>query len=232
MWALVTGGGKRLGASICLDLAKMGYSVAIHYRTSRDQALEVAAACRKFGVNSEVIQGDFTTVEGVKTFADCYLDRFSNTSALINNVGDYLVSPLLETSIEDWLYLFQLNLNTPFILSQALVPSLLEQKGQILNIGVSGLKKDGAYTLAGAYMLAKESLWGLTRSLARELAPKSIRVNMISPGELDISVDHRTLPMHRSARCSEITRVIAFLLDPESSYITGQNIEVAGGFGL
>lgn len=232
MWGLVTGGAKRFGASVCLELAKRGFSVAVHYRNSHDEALEVASACRGCGVQSEVIQGDFATIEGLKRFVDIYLDRFSDTSVLVNNVGDYLARPVLDTTVDDWLSLFQLNLNVPFFLSKALMPSLREQKGQIVNIGVSGLNRNAAFSRAGAYMLAKEALWSLTRTMARELAPQDVRVNMVSPGELDISVDHLKPPMQRPAQCSEVVRVIAFLLDPESSYITGQNIEVAGGLGL
>lgn len=232
MWTLVTGGAKRLGAALSLSLAEKGRAVVIHYNHSREEAFDLVDQCRAKGVPAEAIQGDFSSPELVQEFAKRYLHQFPDTSVLINNVGDYLIGSALGTSIEDWMHLFQVNLHTPFILTQSLAHSLFRNKGQIINIGVSGLHRFSANTYSTAYTLSKQTLWGLTLSLAREWAPQGVRVNMVSPGELDISVDHRSLPMRRPATCSEVSRVVNFLLDPESGYITGQNIEVAGGLGL
>lgn len=232
MWTLVTGGAKHLGAALCLSLAERGHSIAVHYNHSREEALEVVAQCQSKGARAEAIQGDFSSVESVKDFMERYLHKFPETEVLINNVGDYLTRSALNTSLEDWIYLFQVNLHTPFMLTQFLSPSLQRNKGQIINIGVSGLHRHLASTYATAYMLTKQSLWGLTASLAREWASQGVRVNMVSPGELDFSIDHHSIPMQRPAACWEVCRVVNFLLDPESAYITGQNIEVAGGLGL
>lgn len=232
MWTLVTGGAKRLGAELCLALAEQGHSVVVHYNQSRDEALEVVSSCQKLGVQADVIQGDFSSVESVKRFAADYLDHFPETDVLINNVGNYLIASALETPIEDWIQLFQINLHAPFILAQALAATLIRNKGQIINIGTSGLKRQAAHRYSAAYSLAKEGLWGLTLSLARELAPKEVRVNMVSPGQLENSVDSHRIPMDRPAHCWEVCRMVNFLLDPSSAYITGQNIEVAGGLGL
>ncbi len=232
MWTLVTGGAKRLGSALCLSLAEKGHSVVVHYNKSEKEALEIVASCQAMGRQAAAIQGDFSSVDSTKKFVQRYLEQFPETNTLINNVGEYLIRSALNTSIEEWLYLFQANLNTPFILSQALTPSIIRSQGQMINIGVSGLRGHIANTYASAYMLTKQALWGLTLALARELAPEKVRVNMVSPGELNISVDHHRLPMNRPAYCWEVCRVVNFLLDPESSYITGQNIEVAGGLGL
>lgn len=232
MWTLVTGGSKRLGAALCLSLAEKGRSVVVHYNHSRDEALEVASQCRAKGVQAEVIQGDFSSTERSEDFIDRYLQQFSETEVLINNVGEYFIGSGLNTSIEAWTYLFQVNLHTPFMLAKSLTPALLRSKGQIINIGVSGLHRHIGSVYATAYMLSKQGLWGFTQSLARELASQGVRVNMVSPGELDNSVDHHRIPMQRPAACWEVCRVVNFLLDPQSSYMTGQNIEVAGGLGL
>jgi 3-oxoacyl-[acyl-carrier protein] reductase len=232
MWTLVTGGAKRLGAALCLALAEKGHAVVVHYNRSQEEALEVVARCQAMGYPAAAIQGDFSSVEGVKDFASRYLQQFAETEVLINNVGDYFIRSALKTSIEDWTYLFQVNLHAPFILMQFLSDSLIRNRGQIINIGVSGLYRHTANTYATAYTLTKQGLWGLTLALARELAPQGVRVNMVSPGELDISIDHHHIPMHRQATCWEVCRVVNFLLEPASQYITGQNIEVAGGLGL
>lgn len=232
MWTLVTGGAKRLGEAICLSLAEKGRNVVVHYNKSGAEADEVVRRCRAMGCQSAAIQGDFQTMDGTMDFAKRYLQEFPETDVLINNVGNYLVSSALQTSVEDWVDLFQANLHAPFILMKALAPSLIRNKGQIINIGACGLHRHSANTYCTCYALTKQSLWGLTLSIARELAEENVRVNMISPGELDISVDHRKIPMQRPASCHEVCRVVDFLLDPQSAYLTGQNIEVAGGLGL
>lgn len=231
MWTLVTGGAKRLGAAICTALAQEKRSICVHYRTSKGEADAVVQECHRLGVKAKAIQGDFSTEKGLLDFIARYQQECPTTSALINNVGNYLVASSLNTSFEEWRSLFQENLHAPFFLCKALAPQLMANKGHIINIGTSGLK-NSAHTYSAAYALTKQALLGLTLSLARELAPTGVSVNMVSPGELDISVDHTALPMGRPATCSEVTRVIAFLLDPANHYITGQNIEVAGGLGL
>lgn len=232
MWTLVTGGAKRLGAALCLSLAEQGRSVVVHYRHSYEEAMGVVKQCKALGSQAEAIQGDFSSVDNVKEFISRYIKQFSETEILINNVGDYLIESALNTSIEDWIHLFQVNLHTPFMLTQALAPFLIKNKGQVINIGVSGLNRRSANIYHTAYSLTKQGLWGLTLALAREWASQEVRVNMVSPGELDNSIDHHSIPMKRPASCWEVCRVVNFLLDSESAYITGQNIEVAGGLGL
>lgn len=235
-WTLVTGGAKRLGADICLTLAQAGYDIVVHYHRSQQEALQVVESCRQLGVKSALIQGDFSTIEETNHFVERYLERFPETENLINNVGNYLIKPTLETSLEEWLELFQTNLHTPFALITRLAHSIKRFQGHIINIGSSGINFIKANTDAAGYRITKMGLWMLTRSLAKELAPQGIKVNMVSPGYLDISVDLpddlSCLPMRRAAKCQEISRVIVFMLDPKSEYMTGQNIEVAGGVGL
>ena len=231
-WVLVTGGAKNLGAALCLALAENGYSVVVHYDHSKDDAEHVVARCKEKGVEAAAIQGNFDSLASVKKFIENYQKEFSDTSTLINNVGEYLIRSALHTSHEEWMHLFQVNLHAPFVLSKALAPTLIKNKGQIINIGASGLKRQSAHTYSTAYTLTKEGLWGLTLALARELASQGVRVNMVSPGQLETSIDSYKIPMHRPAYCWEVARVVNFLLDPASAYITGQNIEVAGGLGL
>lgn len=235
-WTLVTGGAKRLGAEICLTLAKAGYSVVVHYNTSRTEAEQIVQQCREIGVKAECIQGDFASPESTELFIQSYQERFPNTANLINNVGMYLIKSGLNTTEGEWKTLFQTNVHTPFALIRNLIPTIKENRGNIINLGVSGLQSHQANTYSTAYYMTKQALWSLTRSLASELASSLVRVNMVSPGYLDFAVDLpsdiKKLPMHRAATAEEVSRVIAFLMDPKSAYITGQNIEVAGGVKL
>ena len=235
-WTLITGGVRRLGAHISQAIAQAGNNVVIQYRHSQDEAVEVAKKCLAFGVKADVIQGDFSSIESIEDFTKRYLKRFPETKALVNNVGNYLIKSALNTSVDEWMRLFQTNLHAPFALIKALAPSLIKQQGNIINIGISGLYSNHVSTYSSAYQLSKLSLLALTRSLAKEMASCGVRVNMVSPGYLDIAVDLpedlSKIPMKRAAECAEISRVIIFLMDPRSEYITGQNIEVAGGVGL
>lgn len=234
-WTLVTGGARRLGAEICKTLAAKGHNILVHYNTSLHEADQVVTACKKMGVCAESIQGDFSSPITTEEFIKNLLERFSSIDNLINNVGNYNSSTALHTSAEEWDALFQVNLHAPFRIILALIPSIKRQKGSILNIGVAGIDNMRSARLTAAYSATKVALLSLTKSLARELAPDHVRVNMISPGQLENSIDKpdpMKLPMQRMGTTSEVSRVIAFLLEKENSYITGQNIEIAGGVGL
>ena len=231
-WTLVTGGGKRLGAAICHQLARQGYAVLIHYRFSAQEAAETRDRCRALGVKAEIVQGDFSTPASTAEF----VAGITDVQNLVNNVGHFYINSPLATPLSKWHELFQTNLFAPIQLIQGLMPSIQKHRGSIINIGSAGvntLKADAKYA---AYILSKSALLLLTKSLARELAPSQVRVNMVSPGELDISVslpgDLTKLPMHRAGTVEEVARAVAFLLDEESGYITGQNLEVAGALGL
>lgn len=235
-WTLVTGGAKRLGAEICRKLAFQKHNVVIHYRHSENQAKALAIELQQLGVNAEIIQGDFSTSESTLAFANRYLKQFPNTQNLINNVGDYFIGSGLQTPIEKWMELFQNNLHTPLVLIQALSNTLKRTQGNIVNIGVVGILNVRADVYSTAYSCAKTGLWMLTKSLAVEFAPHQVKVNMVSPGYLDISVDLpkeiNKIPMQRLAESWEVAEVVAFLLAEDASYITGQNIEIAGGVRL
>lgn len=235
-WTLITGAAKRLGAEIAEVLASKGYDLVLHYRNSLQEAELVASRCRRMGVRAELIYGDFSTVKAILDFTRRYLERFPETQNLVNNVGNYLVKSTLETSDAEWDDLFQTNLRAPFILSREIIPSLVASRGAIVNLGNAGIERRSAGIYAPVYHLAKSGLLLLTRTLALELAPQQVRVNMVSPGHLDISVDLPfdlgKIPMKRPAKTEEVARVVAFLLDPASGYITGQNIEVSGGYCL
>lgn len=235
-WTLVTGAAKKLGKEIALELAKSGRNIVVHYRNSQKEAEELVKKLRGLEVHAETICGDFSTSASTEQFISAYLKRFSETETLVCNVGNYILGSTLETSITDWQDILQTNLLTPLALIQALAPSLKRHKGQIINIGMVGCKEVRASTHASAYNTSKTALWMATSSLAKELAPDGVRVNMVSPGYLEESIDlpekPSALPMGRLATFQEVAHAVAFLLDPRSSYITGQNLEVAGALKL
>lgn len=232
-WVLVTGGAKGVGKEICTHLARQGKNLVIHYRSSKKEAEALAQDLRRMGIRAETIQGDFSTLEGVQTCISLYLAAFQDTEALVNNVGPYLVASALKTAPDALQELFQLHVTAPLALIQALLPSLKNAKGKIINMGMVGCSFPLANTYATGYNMAKLALCMLTKSLAKELASSHVSVNMVSPGYLEGSQDvPSSLPMGRPVSFEEIARLIAFLLEPKNSHITGQNIEVAGAVRL
>lgn len=233
-WVLVTGGAKGLGATICLELAKAGYAIAIHYRSSKKAAEELASQCVKAGVEAEIIEGDLSNFATLKKFMEEYKERFFQTKAIIHNVGAYFVQPFLETSLEDLDYLFKANFFAPFYITREMQKSLIDSQGSVIHIGQTGVGKGRVKKGAPAYFLSKQALYHLTQSFAFELAPYNVRVNMVSPGILENSKDgdEYFIPMHRRGLLQEVASFVVFLLDEKNNYITGQNIEIAGGFGL
>lgn len=230
-WILVTGAAQGLGASIAEALLRAGYSVVIHYRKSEKEAEHIL----KNGGKIAKIQGDFSSLESVNDFIRRYRKQFPDTQGIVNNVGNYLIASASQTTEEQWLSLFQTNLHAPFFLMRALLPSLRKHRGNIVNIGTVGLNTLKANTYSTAYTISKSALWLLTKALAKELAADEVRVNMVSPGILENAIDIKDfphLPMKRSATLKEVADIVTFLFDPKTSYITGQNIEIAGGFGL
>lgn len=235
-WTLVTGGAKGLGASICLHLAQAGSAVVVHYCKSQQDAESLIQKCRACGVAAETCYGDFSTSETVESFLKEYTQRFSDTCALVNNVGNFCLGAASATPIDQWQALFQSNLYAPIALIQGLLPSLRRHQGGIVNMGLAGVERQFADTYCAAYSTAKAALWQVTRSLARELASEHVRVNMVSPGYLESSVVMPSggyiFPMGRAAALQEVADVVGYLLRNSNQYITGQNIEVAGGVRL
>lgn len=236
-WALVTGGARRLGKEIVLGLASQGHNVAIHLNKSVAEADALVEECKALGVDAVAVHGHFDAPSAVEAFAKRYLAQCPDTHLLVNNVGNYLAAPLQDTSIDAWNSLFQVNLHAPVQLTDLLLPSLKKARGGVINLGCAGLPGLRVDLKSPAYRATKAAMLSWTRSLARELAPDGVTVNMVSPGRMDNSVELteeriRAIPMGRPGKCNELARIVTFLADPSSEYITGQNIEVAGGLAL
>jgi NAD(P)-dependent dehydrogenase (short-subunit alcohol dehydrogenase family) len=235
-WVLVTGGALGLGAEIACTLASKGFSIVIHYRQHEKEAHAVVEECRHFGVEAECVYGDFSSLEQVKLFLENLQHQFGPISNLINNASTYLVRSALSTTMKEWEEIFQTNFFAPLQIIQGLINGIKASKGAIVNIGVAGLGMQRADEYSPAYTLSKNALWMLTKSLAKEVASEGVRVNLISPGYLENSTDLpkklSNIPMGRLGTLKEVSALVAFLLEKENAYITGQNIEIAGGTRL
>lgn len=212
-WTLVTGGAVRLGSAICDELEAAGHRILAHTRNTPVKGRESLA-------------GDFSTPDTLREF----LRRLEEYEVhyLVNNVGNYETDSALASPVQTWMNLFQVNFFAPLALIQACRPHLKA----VVNIGTAGLTHFSGETYASPYHMSKHSLYGLTLSLAKELASEKVRVNMVSPGVLENSVDkgRKKIPLGRFGKTREVARAVRFLIEQE--YVTGQNIEVAGGYKL
>lgn len=221
---LVTGGAKGLGRAVVLELAKRGHDLLLHYRSSQKEAEQVAKECQSLGVKVALFQGDFSCPETTEDFVARLLLSNCRIKGIVNNVGVYAPILLEETPLVKWRSLFESNLHAPFALIMALLPTLKKEKGRIVNIGGVGAQKT-----APAYATTKEALRFFTQLLSKELASDGITVNMVSPGQMENSVDlPKKLPMGRPATLIEVAQIVATFFDDAYSYVTGQNLEVAG----
>ena len=234
--ALVTGAARRLGRHLALSLGRAGADVVLHYNSRADEAEEVAETIRGEGRRVWTIAADFTRPTAAEELAAEALRVAGRLDILVNNVGNYVPRPLLETSAEEWRQVLETNLIAPHVLIRAFAAQEGLTAGQILNVGYAGLESIRPHPTATPYQVSKTGLFILTKTCAEILAPRNIRVNMISPGHLDNSIDlpddvPAEIPLGRAGSLVDIEDALHYLLDFEG-YVTGVNLDVAGGYRL
>ena len=234
---LVTGGAKRVGAAICRRLHAAGANLMLHYRSSAGEARLLQAELnhqRKESV--ALIQADLLDLGKLPSLVDQTVQIFGRLDALVNNASSFRQTPVGEISIEDWEELIGANLRAPLFIAQAAAPALKKAQGAIVNI--TDIHAERPLKNYVAYSIAKAGLVGLTRSLARELAPE-VRVNAVAPGpilwpddeEFDELSRQRIIshtPLKREGTPEDIAKAVYFLLS-EATYVTGETINVDGG---
>lgn len=230
--AFVSGNSKGIGRSITLRLISKGYLVPIHYRSSEKEARELKEYILKtYQIELPTIRADLMIIDEVKRLSNFIAENYGFIDVLVNNVGDYLYKNILELSIEEWNYIINSNLNTAFNLTQSLLSFI---KRRIVFMGFAGTDKVKAYPFTTAYNVAKTGLLIYAKSLAKMLASKNITVNVIGVGVAENSVTKpiNEIPMKRTAKLEEICDLLEFLISERADYITGQLIEISGGWKL
>jgi 3-oxoacyl-[acyl-carrier protein] reductase len=234
--ALVTGASRGIGRAIALHLAKAGAEVIVHYHNNRAAAESVAG---ELGGPVRLLQGDLRSPREidalVKTLADVRLD------VLVNNAALWGGTPLGSTSLETLEAMLDANVKGVFWLTQAVLP-LLREGSRIVNISslAGRIGRAGGRSLYGA---TKAAVDAFTRNWALELAPRKIRVNAVAPGYIDTDMtagyfsDPKVLqhavdrqPFGRLGHADEVADVVLFLCSPASNWITGESLNVSGGF--
>lgn len=234
--ALVTGAARGMGREMALALAAEGLNVVVHYRASQAEAAATAQACRDLGVQASIHAADLTQPEQARKLVQGAAAAFADSplAVLVNNVGNYVNRPLLETTDAEWHDMLGSNLYATFATCQAAAP-LMQQAGwgRIVNLGYAGAQHLVARPNILPYAIAKAGVLQLSRSLALVLAGSGVSVNVISPGVIETSVSQplHEIPAGRVGRVQEIVDALLFFVR-SSDYVTGQELEVAGGWNL
>jgi NAD(P)-dependent dehydrogenase (short-subunit alcohol dehydrogenase family) len=235
--ALVTGSATRLGKAFAFSLARMGYSIALHYHSSENEARQTKAEIESLGVKVHLFKADLAQPDQIHSlFSELdFILPPSSFRLLLNSAAIMPVGNPRELELQDWDSALDLNLRAPFLLAQESAKRMTSG-GLIVN--VTDIAAQKAWSRYPSYTVSKAGLESLTKLLARALAP-NIRVNAIAPGLVlpsDVVTKEQwhklveKLPLKRAATLAEITSALEFLIKNE--YITGQTIVVDGGYSL
>jgi pteridine reductase len=234
---LVTGGAKRVGAAICRRLHAAGAIVMLHYRASAGEARLLQAELNHTRPDSvALIQADLLDLGKIASIIEQTVQTFGRLDALVNNASSFFQTAVGEIQPADWEDLVGTNVRAPLFLSQAAAPALRASHGAIVNI--TDIHAERPLKNYVVYSVAKAGMIGLTKSLARELAP-DVRVNAVAPGPIlwpdDESFDELSrqriishTPLRREGAPEDIARAVHFLL-ADATYVTGETIHVDGG---
>lgn len=237
--ALVTGGGRGIGRAIALALAQDNFNIAIHYRSSQQEARQTADEITAAGGTATTFQADLNDPDRITALMEEVGERCGAVHTLVCNAGIMHSQLLSFTKFEDWRSVMSANLDAAFLLTKALSrPMARQRSGRIIYIS-----SDAALLgdlMRCAYSASKAGLLGLARTAARELAASGITVNSITPGIIetemtaDIPVTRRfkqiaAIPMGRFGKPEEVAGIVRFLASEEAAWITGQTISVDGG---
>jgi len=234
--AVVTGGARRLGRHLCATLAARGYDLVILYRDSEADAQSLAVDIVATGRGARALAVDVGEEPQVgAVFADIATHE-GRVDLLVNNVGNYNPQHVTKLDPAVWDATLGTNLSGAYYCCFHAL-KVMHAGGSIVNIGMAGLEGIRANVRGTDYYVSKTGLLVLTRALAAAYAEQKIRVNMVSPGQLENSVDvpspeeiGRWVPLGRAGTLDDVAQAVEYLLD--ASYVTGVNIEVAGGYRL
>ena len=236
--ALVTGGGKGIGAAIAKRLASDGARVAITYSASADKARKVVDDIAAAGGEAIAIKADSADAGAVTSAVEQTVARFGRIDILVNNAGIGVSATIEEMTLEDYDRCFAVNVRGTFVAIQQ-AARRMESGGRIVTIGSVNADRI-PFTHGAIYAATKAAVAGLTRGVARDLGPRGITVNTVQPGPIDTDMNPADGPYAASGlpalavghygRTEDVASLVAYLVSSEAAYITGASLNVDGGY--
>ncbi|AKF94513.1 3-oxoacyl-ACP reductase [Brevibacillus laterosporus] len=237
--ALITGASRGIGRAIALKYAEAGANIIVNYSGNEAKALETVAEIEKLGREAIMIRANVGNTEEAENMVKEALERFGKIDILVNNAGITRDNLLMRMKESEWDEVINVNLKGVFNMTKALTRPMMKQRsGSIINItSVVGVLGNAGQA---NYVAAKAGVIGLTKTTARELASRNIKVNAIAPGFVDTDMTDvlpedvksgilAQIPFNRLGSADEISSVALFLASDASSYMTGQTLHVDGG---
>ena len=237
---LITGSARGIGAATAALFADSGYNVVINYNTSETEALSLCSALEAKGCKTIAVKADVSKTDEVDFLFSKAKEAFGGVDVLVNNAGIAQQKLFTDITMQDYDRMFDCNVKSVFNCCQKALPYMIHNKyGRIINIssmwGITGASCEVHYSASKAAVI------GMTKALAREVAPSGITVNCIAPGVIDTPMnkgfDEETMealkeetPVGRIGTPEEIAKTILFFADDNSGFITGQVLGVDGGF--
>jgi 3-oxoacyl-[acyl-carrier protein] reductase len=240
--ALVTGGSRGIGKEIALALGRAGARVAVSYHTNKLAAQKVANELGKLNIQSLAIATDIIDPERVKQMVDAVVRHFGRLDILVNNVGDFQWKPVADSTLEEWHAILASNLSSVFYTSKFSLPVMRRQRwGRMINLGAVGAERAFGQAKISAFSAAKAGIVAFSRSLALEEARYGITVNVVNPATIDDKEISREeaermtdarFPVGRPATAQDVAEAVKFFASEGASFITGQVLNVSGGWML
>ena len=237
--ALITGATRGIGKRIAITLAKQGYNIALNYRKVNEELENTKKEIEKIGVQILAVKGDVANFEDCENFVKQVIERFGQIDVLVNNAGITKDMLLMRMKKEDFEQVIDTNLVGTFNVTKNVVPYMMKARsGRIINISsVVGISGNAGQT---NYSASKAGIIGFTKSLAKEIASRNILVNSVAPGFIETNMTDvlkddvkqeiaKNIPLKRMGTTQDVANVVKFLASDDSSYITGQVINVDGG---
>ena len=237
--AFITGATRGIGRQIAITLAKEGFDIAINYRKENEDLIETKKMVEDQKVKCFTVQGDVSSFEDSERMVNDIIEEFNHIDILVNNAGITKDMLLMRMKKEDFESVIDVNLVGTFNITKNVIPYMMKNRsGRVINVSsVVGISGNAGQT---NYSASKAGIIGFTKSLAKEVGSRNILVNAVAPGFIetqmtDVLKDEvkeeisKTIPLKRMGTVEDVANVVKFLASKDSSYITGQVINIDGG---